>query len=307
MGFFRKLKSIKNINWKQVKENLYYLSEVDLRTKEQDLIFQIKDETIEECVLEFAMRKEQLRQLRVLDAQQTMQLLRDHPRSFTRYGDGEIHVMQGKNQPFQRYDPRLAEKLLGTLSVKREDVYVGLNHAYWEPPTRYAERNQRFYRINGTGYRRFFSKYCDPSATYLDAACFGVYYRFDDTFDYDGHYQRVKNLFAGKKVAIIAGEGVIEKLDFDVFELAQHKMVIHGPRIDAFSEYERLMDKIDSTVPKDYLLCLILGQTATAMVPDLTDLGYMAWDVGHMAKDYDAYMNHKEKTEKNMDAFWNPD
>ena len=67
------------------------------------------------------------------------------------------------------------------------------------------------------------------------------------------------------------------------------------------------MDKIDSTVPKDYLLCLILGQTATAMVPDLTDLGYMAWDVGHMAKDYDAYMNHKEKTEKNMDAFWNPD
>ena len=55
------------------------------------------------------------------------------------------------------------------------------------------------------------------------------------------------------------------------------------------------------------LICLILGQTATVMVPDLTDMGYMTWDVGHIAKDYDAYKKQTAKTQANMDAFWAPD
>ena len=78
-------------------------------------------------------------------------------------------------------------------------------------------------------------------------------------------------------------------------------------RIHAFSEYDALLKKIDEKVPKDYLVCLILGQTATVLVPDLTDRGYMAWDVGHVAKDYDAYMKKTEKTQENMDKFWAPD
>ena len=43
------------------------------------------------------------------------------------------------------------------------------------------------------------------------------------------------------------------------------------------------------------------------MVPDLTDLGYMAWDLGHIAKEYNAYMTKMEKTQENMDRFWAPD
>lgn len=33
----------------------------------------------------------------------------------------------------------------------------------------------------------------------------------------------------------------------------------------------------------------------------------MAWDVGHLAKDYDAYMRHIEKNKKNIDKFFRPD
>jgi hypothetical protein len=50
----------------------------------------------------------------------------------------------------------------------------------------------------------------------LDAACFGAYYRYDDSFDYEGHYAWIKELFANKKIAIVAGEGVFEKLDYNM-------------------------------------------------------------------------------------------
>lgn len=307
MGIIRRIKNLCSWDWGQLKRNLYYLTQMDLQQQEQELIYRIKDETLEECVLEFDEYKEKLPVLQVLDGQQTISLLANHPKSFTRYGDGEIHIMEGKDQPFQKYDPVLAQKMKDILATKREDVYVGLNHAYWESPNHYAQRNRKFYRIRGTHYRRYFTEHCDQSGLYLDAACFGAYYRYDDNFDYEGHYDRIMSLFAGKKIAIVSGEGVFEKLEYNVFNRAQSQMIIHGPRIHAFSEYDDILKRIDKDVPKDHLVCLILGQTATAMAVDLTDMGYMAWDVGHVAKDYDAYMKKTEKTQKNMDAFWAPD
>lgn len=286
--------------------NLYYIGKHDLEQREFENTYRIKDELLEECARELEDYK-QMTQLQVLDAQPTVALLASHPKSFTRYGDGEIHIMEGRDQAFQKYEPELAQKMLDILAQKRDDVYVGLNHAYWESPNRYTQRNRRFYRVRGTGYRRFFTEHCDASSLYLDAACFGAYYRFGDEFDFEGHYDRIMDLFAGKKVAILAGEGVFEKLQYNVFARAEAQMTVHGPRLHAFSQYQQILEQVEKTVPKDYLVCLILGQTATAMVPDLTDMGYMAWDVGHLAKDYDAYMKKTEKTQKNMDAFWDPD
>lgn len=297
----------KKINWRNVRENLAILLKEDLRDREEELIYRIKDEALEECVREFEEYNRNGKFLQVVDAAQTMELLEDFPKSYCRYGDGEIAIMEGKDTGFQAYDPRLAEKMRSTLAQKRDDVYVGLNRAYWESPNRFAERHRRFYRVWGTYYRRFFTEHCDDTAVYLDATAMGAYLRFDDSFDYESHYQRIKRLFAGKKVAIVAGEGVFEKLNFNVFEEAQAQIIVHGLRMNAFSEYDALIERIKQNVPKDYLVCLILGQTATAIVPDLTDLGYMAWDVGHVAKEYDAYMNKMEKTQENLAKFWAPD
>ena len=307
MSIFSKLKVLKSLNWNQIKDNLIYLSQTDLRAHEYDLSYKIKDEVLEECVLEYEEYKRRLKTLKVLGPAETVRILKENPKSFTRLGDGEIHIMQGKDQPFQKYDPELAQKMRDVLRIKRDDVYVGLNEAYFKTPLDFAERNRKFYRVRGTEYRRFFVEHCDPDSIYLDAACFGAYFRFGDEFDYVNHYESIKALFEGKKIAIVSGEGVFEKLEYNVFERADDQIIVHGPRMHAFSEYEALLDKINCEVPKDYLVCIILGQTATVLVPDLTDRGYMAWDVGHVAKDYDAYMKGMEKSKENIDAFWAPD
>ncbi len=303
-----KIKKLKNCwSWKRIFSNIVYLIRVDLKKQEEELIYKIKDETLEECVYEFEHIKEKLVTLDVLDGPSTLEKLKNSPKSFTRFGDGEIQIIQGKDQPFQKYDPVLARKMTDILMKGREDLYVGLNYAYFESPMNYAERNKRFYRIHGTHFRRFFTNICDPKRQYLDAACFGAYFRYGDEFDYEGHYNRIKELFKDKDIVIISGEGVIEKLEYDIFELANSKQIIHGPRINAFSEYDIILNKVKENVNKKQLICLVLGMTATAMVADLTDMGYMAWDLGHIAKDYNSYMTSEEKTQENMDRFWAPD
>lgn len=304
MGLIKKLKSY---DWKMIKENIYFLMHNDLRSYEYDLIYKIKDETLEECAREIDNYKSSAKALKILNSNQTLAALEENPKSFIRYGDGEIQLIKGNDIAFQNADAELSRRLAELLATEREDIYVGLNYAYFQSPNEFAATNRKFYRVHATAFRRFFVDNCNPNSTYLDAACFGAYYRFDDSFDYESHYNRIKNLFKGKKVAIVSGEGVFEKLEFNVFELAAEQMIVHAPRINAFSRYNEILENIEAKVPKDYLICLILGPTATVLPADLTDMGYMAWDIGHIAKDYNAYMSKTEKTAKNIQEFWAPD
>ncbi len=308
MGFISKVKKVfKTWSWRNLFYNIYYLSQKKLNDREDDLLYKAKDEALEEFIYEAKTAEDKLVRLDVLDGPQTLKKLAEEPKSFTRFGDGEIQIIEGKDQPFQKYDPVLAEKMLNILQENRKDLYVGLNYAYFESPWNYTERNRRFYRLHGTHFRRFFTSLCPIERQYLDAACFGAYFRYSEEFDFEKHYDTIKNLFKDKDITIICGEGILDKLEYDVFDRAKSKQIISAPRLNAFTEYNRILAEVQEKADKHHIICLILGMTATAMVADLTDLGYVAWDIGHIAKDYNSYMTKEAKTKENMDKFWAPD
>ena len=297
----------KKSTWKRLRRNLSYLLHEDLYAREQEYVFRLKDAAVEDALYEFDLSREYLPHLTVLDAEETVRLLAEHPKSLARFGDGEIDIIEGRDGKFQTYDPALAAKLDAILRTKRDDLYVALNRAYFQSPYAFVERSRRFYRLNSTYFRRFFFDHCDRDNTYLDATFCLTYYRYDDDFDYESTYARTRALFAGKNLAVVCGEGVLDKLTYDVFEDAASKVVLTAPARNAFAQYDEILERIRREVPKDTLVCLILGMTATALAADLAAEGYTAWDVGHMAKDYDAYRRGLEKTDANITAFWAPD
>ena len=292
---------------KRILKNIKYFLSYDLYEHELERTYEIQDKIVEDLFFEFEENKYIINNLNIIDAEESINLLMENPKSFCRFGDGEIGIMQGKNQPFQKYDEKLANGLKDILSKKRDDMYVAINRAYFHSPLVWAERNKKFYRIYGTQMRRFFIEICNPDVTYLDAGCMCAYFRYKEDFDYEKHYSRMENLFKNKKIAIVSGTGILEKLEFDVFYLAEDKIIIHGPATNAFEKIDDIIKHIQNNIPKDYLICIILGMTAKVLVAELTDMGYMAWDVGHLAKDYDVFMRKVEKTEDNRAEFWKPD
>lgn len=301
MKLVRKLKQF--WNWGRIYNNVKFLIKYDLLEEE----YKIKDETIEDCIYEFEDQKRLLTFLNVLNEGESVEILAKEPKSFARYGDGEVDVMQGKSVPFQDYDPDLAYKMKEQLIRKRDDLYVGLNSSYFQSPIKYSDRNRRFYRLYGTPLRRFFNSICDQENTYLDACCFCGYFRQGDSFDLEGHFRKVRALFKDKPIAIVCGEGILDNLEYDLFEYCSEKLIIDAPRRNAFNQYDELLNKIRKQVPKDYLVCVILGMTATVMVGDLAKDGYIAWDIGHAPQDYNAFMKKVEKTDSTIDKFYSPD
>lgn len=287
-----------------VKRNLLFLMANDL----SDRFYEVKDEAVEDAIYEFEEDRRLFKKLELIEREETLRVLRYEPKSFVRFGDAEIDIMEGRDTIFQSFNSELAQKLKDILNNKHSDYYVGINQSYFQSPFSYPERQHRFYRERGTKLRKCFLRECNPDTAYLDACCFGAYFRYGDDYDFESYYSDIRNCFKGKDIILVSGTGVFEKLSYDVFDLAASKRIIHGPNINAFDEYCGLLEKVLDAADKDKsFICVILGQTATVLVADLAERGYFAWDVGHLAKDYDVYMRGVAKTKENMDAFWDAD
>ena len=132
----------KHWNWKRIRSNLKYLIKYDLLDEK----FRIKDETIEDCIYEFDELSRTLPRLTVLNETETVKILKEKPKSFSRYGDGEVSLMRGEDSAFQDYDPELARKMKKLLVEKRDNLYVGLNSSYFQSPVKYSDRNRKISR-----------------------------------------------------------------------------------------------------------------------------------------------------------------
>lgn len=304
------MKRDKNLKFKYIAgtilRNIKFLSTHRLNIEFQEYLFRAKDETLDDMVYEFNENKKDRKKLRIMDEVEFVQIIQTEPRSFVRFGDGEVKLMKGMGQPFQKFDEQLVQKMYSIIRNKQKNLYIGLNKGYFRSAFHDFDGG-RYNRINGTTFRRFFLKNCCPDNTYFDAACTMAYFSYDDTYDLQAHYERMLGIFEGRNLLILSGEGVLEKLQYDVFQRAKKKKIIHGPSKHAFRVYDQLIDKVKKNAAKDMVVCLILGMTGKAMVKDLTDEGYMAWDIGHMAKDYDYYMKNIKRDEAHCRDFFSPD
>lgn len=242
----------------------------------------------------------------VLSPEETVQRLVKNPKSFCRFGDGEFSLMLGYNIGFQKYDPRLALALWEIFCDPDDDIYVGVPFQQFESPGRFNDWIQEFYFTSGKWIRNFLHKYLPRNRElYIDTGFNQVYQTYQD-MDFARYYEKVKKLFGGKKITVIAGEGVLEKLEYDIFEYADDIKYIKGPKENAFDEYASLLDEA-LQIERDRLICVILGPCSKVLVRDLTKAGYMAWDIGHLAKDYDSYCGRTGRNREEISRFYAPD
>ncbi|MBQ7169327.1 MAG: DUF1792 domain-containing protein [Synergistaceae bacterium] len=303
MGLIKSIRKLHHFwNTKRFLSNIKFLIKNDFT--------ELPDRIMEDCVFELDELRDYFlsRVPSILSKAESLTLLADKPKSFARFGDGEVDIMQGKDCAFQKYDPLLAEKMLRVLKTRRDDLYVGINSKYFHSVLlgNQTENGRNFHRNRGRFLREFFMREANPEIQYLDATCFLGYF-FDDSDAYSEFLPMKRKLFEGRKIAVVTGKSVLEKLDYDIFDQAASKIIIDAPSRNAFSSYDEILRDISGNVSKDTLICLILGQTATVMAADLTDMGYLAWDTGHIAKDYDAYMKKVEISPQAEHSFYAPD
>ena len=288
---------------KNLLRNINYLSKHALWDQREDDIAYLTDKILDDAKYEYGLDNGSI-ELEILDKEQSIEAIKNSGKSFVRYSDGEIRLMQGEKQPFQDYHDDLAKILYESLINKNKNILVAINREYYIPNNNLSGKN--YNRRHGYDYRMFFGRHCSYDTVYLDATC-----TFSDNWRHnsnnDSFWNTWKRMFKDKDIVIVCGDHILDKLNYDIFELSKSKEFIFGPKINAWDKHRELISKIETRVSKDKLIVFILGMAGKAMICELADLGYVCWDVGHLAKGYDAYMNNLEDSKENLDKFYSPD
>ena len=246
------------------------------------------------------------KKLHILNIEDTVDLLLENPKSFCRFGDGEISIMSKQSHAFQDYDENLAQRMREILQSSSDKCYVCIDDHYFNLSDKLPEKTKLFIYQFGYDIRQQLLKYCNRKRLYLASAFTCIYFNSIRTRQESQiYYDKIKNLFRGRNLCIFSGKTVFNNASCDVFEYAASRTHIFCDSHNAWRQYEEILATARK-FPKDKVtLCFILGQTATVAAWDLAHEGYMAWDIGHIAKDYDAFV--QEKDSSFMDSFFAPD
>lgn len=240
--------------------------------------------------------RRKFQQFQFLNVFDSIQYIIDNRCSLSRYGDGELCMMDTcKSIGFQKSDEKLRERLI-------EVVYAtdAPNHKIGFPYTFIDISGTFIYASDFWGdivakHADEWVKYFRKDVLYLDSL---VSRFFKDYIDYDRSTKQLnmlKQIWNDRDIVIVEGSQSRTGIGNDLYDNAKTVQRIIGHAKDAFSHYDEMVSAITNNVkPEDEkLLLLSYGPTATVLAYDLAKLGYQAIDIGHLDIEYEWYLSGK--------------
>ena len=217
-------------------------------------------------------------------------------KSVSRFGDGEFNLIFGNSIGFQEYTPELAKRLKDILMSDDDGILIGISRRFGSLED-VSEDVRNYWRWFMGKYRNKLYEMLDFNKTYIDTCMTAHSIEVEDHTlcqdDSEKYYALCRKIWDNKDITIIKGEGT-EKVTFDIYDNAKSINYIYAPKKNAFRKYNEILEEAKKQ-PKDRLIILILGPTATVLAYDLHKLGYRALDIGHLAKAYDWLKTHNTK------------
>lgn len=281
--------------------NIKYLFKHNLNEDVDNLNYSVEHLKYE---LEDDLKK--LKRIEIKDASFTLDKLISSNCSICRFGDGEINLLVGNSIPFQKSSKKLSEKLEEVLRSNNPNVMLGI------PLLFRSYEGVDFFARKVT--RAFYGKYNDYITSFLNQNqeyyCAGVTFPYinatDKSQNFKEYYEKFATIWNKKDIAIICEDRVFKNIKYNIFNSANSIEYLYTKSKNAFDDYNDILTQAKK-ISKDKTIIIILGPTATVLAYDLTLLGYRAIDIGHIAKDYDAWMKNLPSNAKIITEFFNPD
>ena len=205
--------------------------------------------------------------------------------SIARLGDGEFGLIFGKGLGFQGYDKDLSERLAAVLCSNDDRMLVGISE--WIFYSNYGTYPE--YRVHNL---RKIMRLLVPKKTYYSADISRFYKSTPDGHEALKQIHLLKKVWDGRDVTIIEGEKSRLGIGNDLFDSANRIKRILCPAEHAFSHYQVIYHTALEVIPKDDLVLIALGPTATVLAYDLFLIGYQAIDIGHADISYEWYLRN---------------
>lgn len=234
----------------------------------------------------YPIAKRLLKDYDILNSVETVYKIKNGNLSISRFGDGEYEILRRRGTGFQKADEKLATKLEFILHNPIDSLLICIPYALSTLDI-FRPSSKRVWRSFICRNLRVVTRNTLKNYTYGDSLCTRFYMPLADKSKSMQVANLLKTLWAGRKVCIIEGEGTRLGVGNDLLLECIEVVRIICPSNNAFSKYDVIRNTINKDIPKDVLLLIALGMTATVLSYDLTIDGYQALDIGHIDVEYE--------------------
>ena len=227
----------------------------------------------------------------VMTSEETVKYILGNNCSVTRFGDGEIKLLIGKDILFQKSTERIRQQLKEALNCDDENVLVCLPAVFSsEQCSVLNEESCNYWKKHLSYYRTHWYKELKTGKVYGNAFISRHYMNLKDKKTGCAEYfELVKKIWEGKDIIIVEGEKSRLGMGNDLFDSAKSVRRILGPSKQCFSKYDELLSEVESH-EKDTLYILALGPAASVMAYDLAKDGFHAIDMGNIDTEYEWFL-----------------
>lgn len=278
--------------------NIKYLFQYDLKQMHDDPNINIGQVT-ELAAIKTKFLWDNIKVPKIKSDMETIEELVNSNKSIIRFGDGEISMMLGGRSLFEDKNQLITNTFNEIFYKNDPNLLTGTRYDMFRINTNFMHSNISTYRLQYllNNYERIKDLY-NYDKTYY-SACFIYPYVVYSDWNHDEQFNLIRRIWENKKVTIICGDRVFDKIKYNVFDNASESSYIYGPSTGAFEKFEELKSKILST-PKDSILIFALGPCGKMLAYDMYKQGYRVLDMGHLIKNYDFYQKRNEMTEKDF-------
>jgi glycosyltransferase family protein len=234
--------------------------------------------------------------LTILSSIDSIKYILTHKCSVSRFGDGEFFVIMGKGNGFQEPNDKLKHLLINVLNSNITNHVIGLPLPLKDLSN--LDDFPLFFWSNFTA-RNFWilRKYINKNKMYLNTQLSRFYIDYKDKSLCKLQLKLLKEIWDNKDIVIVEGTETRSGVGNDLFNNAKSIKRILGPARNAIDKYDEMLNAIIRSVPKENLILLSYGMTATVLAFDLAKLGYWAIDIGHLDIEYEWFLQGaKSKT-----------
>ena len=221
---------------------------------------------------------------RIISREETLTYLIENKCSISRLGDGELGMIFGKGIGFQPYDPELSRRMKEILRTNDSDrMMVGISE--WIFHSNYGHYAE--YRVQNL---RKILDLLIPGKVYYSADISRFYKNTPDGSEAIRQIRLLRQIWDGRNVTLIEGAQSRMGVGNDLLNNAKSVRRILCPAVNAFSRYPEIYRTALERIPREDLVLIALGPTATVLAYDLFRAGYQAVDIGHADISYEWFL-----------------
>lgn len=229
-----------------------------------------------------------------MTTEETLNRLLNEHCSLSRFGDGELkQSLINRGISFQPSSHQLQSRLRTILNKPINDHLICLPHALSDQRNMTSLASS-FWKQFDLRYRfRLFLNFPlfrrSKKQIFGDALCTRPYMDYIEHEQCHSIYETWKRVWQDRDMVIIEGEYSRLGVGSDLFDNARSIKRIIAPAINAFAQYDNIIETFRQLFPtpsKNMPVLISLGPAASVMAYDLAQLGYWAIDIGHIDIEY---------------------